>query len=218
MKVSIVQRFRNAHSGSKQSYVAGAIVFVATTTSFWIVLQLLDNRSALVETGQAVSGIMSIVAVTFGAIALWSTIDSNSALSERADRVFASKQALEEALALCVKTAWICGLYQTDSTKALVRYALDATRIASQQAMSSGLFRLLSSRDSGELKRGDKEHIENTSSLQFLAVLLLLETSKDNFQANFIELVKKFSDSLTELRYSDIRRSLREEIPISAQF
>jgi len=187
------------------------------TAAIFVAIFFLDDRIAWVETGNAVGGIMSVVAVTFGAIALWSTIDSNSVLSERADRVFESKQALEEALALLLKTADICERFRGGRAHLLVSNALQATQVAGWDAMKSGLYRLLLTNDNLSLENGGKEHIDTMSSLQFLTILQLVDatTEAPQIDPRCVELARMLSKSLDKVTYSQIRRSLRQRISLA---
>jgi len=187
------------------------------TAAIFVAIFFLDDRIAWVETGNAVGGIMSVVAVTFGAIALWSTIDSNSVLSERADRVFESKQALEEALALLLKTADICERFRGGRAHLLVSNALQATQVAGWDAMKSGLYRLLLTNDNLSLENGGKEHIDTMSSLQFLTILQLVDatTEAPQIDQRCVELARMLSKSLDKVTYSQIRRSLRQRISLA---
>jgi len=187
------------------------------TAAIFVAIFFLDDRIAWVETGNAVGGIMSVVAVTFGAIALWSTIDSNSVLSERADRVFESKQAVEEALALLLKTADICERFRGGRAHLLVSNALQATQVAGWDAMKSGLYRLLLTNDNLSLENGGKEHIDTMSSLQFLTILQLVDatTEAPQIDQRCVELARMLSKSLDKVTYSQIRRSLRQRISLA---
>jgi len=213
VRLRLPQRYREAPSGSRISVFSGAITLLLTLTIFITIFQL-GNRADWVETGNAVGGIMSVIAVTFGAIALWSTIDSNSVLSERSDRVFESKQALEEALALYLKTAEICELYKGRESELLVENARKAVRDAGWEAMKSGLYRLLLTRDNSNLKDGAREHIDTMTSLQFLTFLHIVEGDAKTPQIDLkvVGLAAKLSGSLGEITYAQIRRSLRQKI------
>lgn len=213
MRLRLIQRYREAPSGSRISFFSGAITLALTFTIFFSIFRIGD-RMAWVETGNAVGGIMSVIAVTFGAIALWSTIDSNSVLSERSDRVFESKQALEEALALYLKTAEICERYRGSESELLVTNARKAVREVGWEAMKSGLYRLLLTRDNSDLKDGVREHIDTMASLQFLTLLNMVEGDAKTPQINagIVELALKLSGSLGEITYAQIRRSLRQKI------
>jgi len=214
--LGLIRRYRESHSGSRFSFLSGAVVLVMTAAIF-VAIFFLDDRIAWVETGNAVGGIMSVVAVTFGAIALWSTIDSNSVLSERADRVFESKQALEEALALLLKTADICERFRGGRSHLLVSNALQATQVAGWDAMKSGLYRLLLTNDNLSLDNGGKEHIDTMSSLQFLTILQLVDatTEAPQIDQRCVELARMLSKSLDKVTYSQIRRSLRQRISLA---
>jgi len=214
--LGLIPRYRESHSGSRFSFLSGAVVLVMTAAIF-VAIFFLDDRIAWVETGNAVGGIMSVVAVTFGAIALWSTIDSNSVLSERADRVFESKQALEEALALLLKTADICERFRGGRSHLLVSNALQATQVAGWDAMKSGLYRLLLTNDNLSLDNGGKEHIDTMSSLQFLTILQLVDatTEAPQIDQRCVELARMLSKSLDKVTYSQIRRSLRQRISLA---
>lgn len=213
MKLRLIQRYREAHSGSRISIFSGAVTLILTVTIFVAIFRI-SNRGDWVETGNAVGGIMSVIAVTFGAIALWSTIDSNSVLSERSDRVFESKQALEEALALYLKTAEICGKYKSSGSELLMNNARKAVSDAGWEAMKSGLYRLLLTKDNSKLNEGAEEHIETMASLQFLTILHSVGGVANTPQINdkAADLVAKLSSSLGEITYAEIRRSLRQKI------
>jgi hypothetical protein len=187
---------------------------LVVTTAIFAFIYFLDDRIAWVETGQAAGGVMSVVAVTFGAIALWSTIDSNSVVSKRADRVFESKQALEEALALLLKTADICERLRDGRSHLLVSNALEATQTAGWDAMKSGVYRLLLTQDDLNLDKGAKEHIETMGSLQFLTILHMVgaTTEAPQIDQKCVELAGMLCKSLDKVTYSQIRRSLRQRI------
>lgn len=213
MRLNPIQRYREAPSGSRISFFSGAITLVLTAAVFLSIFSI-GNRDAWVETGNAVGGIMSIIAVTFGAIALWSTIDSNSVHSERADRVFECKQALEEALALYIKTAEICESAKFAGSEGLVRNARKVVMKAGWEAMEGGIYRILLTSDNANLKGGAKEHVDTMKSLQFLALLNHVEADTATRQINQmqVELALKLSGSLGEITYAQIRRSLRQKI------
>lgn len=210
LSISLVHRYRNAHTGERRSFVIGVVVFLVTAGTF-IALFLKPDRRAWSETGTAVGGIMSIVAVTLGAIALWNTIDSNSALSSRADRIFESKLQFEEAIALFAASAEVSARYPGASSE-LVKNSLKAVEKSGNEGLTNGIFRLLMGKDDPE-----RFHIDSSLSLQFIVLMHLVTTSikndPDSAQVKAaLEIALKLRQALSEVTYTDIRRSLHLQI------
>lgn len=154
---------------------------------------------------------MSIVAVTLGAIALWNTIDSNSALSSRADRIFESKLQFEEAIALFAASTEVSARYPGVSDE-LVRNSLRAVQKAGDEGLTNGIFRLLMGKDDPV-----RFHVENSLSLQFMVLMHLVSASIESDLnparvKGALEIALKLRAALSTLTYTQIRQSLHLQI------
>ena len=205
MSLSLIHRFQNAHTGVRRSAVIGVSVSVLSSGVF-VYLFLKSNRTAWIETGTAVGGLMSIIAVTLGAIALLNTIDSNSIMTERADRIFESKLQLEESLHLIKSTVEIRNLYPK-SPSHLVIIALETLKDAGDLAIKNGMYRLLLSKDDP-----NEYNIDSSPSLQFLTLMQLVAMTHDDPANNellsrVIDLGQRLRSGLSTITYTDIRHS-----------
>lgn len=205
MSLSLIHRFQNAHTGVRRSAVIGVSVSVLSSGVF-VYLFLKSNRTAWIETGTAVGGLMSIIAVTLGAIALLNTIDSNSIITERTDRIFESKLQLEESLHLIKSTVEIRNLYPK-SPSHLVIIALETLKDAGDLAIKNGMYRLLLSKDDP-----NEYNIDSSPSLQFLTLMHLVAMTHDDPANNellsrVIDLGQRLRSGLSTIMYTDIRHS-----------